>query len=212
MRRQRSSVPYRALAIVVLLALVPLLAHAAPTRAPWEGVYSGGATGTSLGVAKGGHALVFVSRDGDQVKLLVQVAGYAVEARGTPQTTSGGMISVPVTLEGADISGTGEAVLEQVGGVWSLSVTAEGIAYGLPGEGALVAKRQKTRTVGLAEQAVGTVKASLGSTDTAHVPEPVTGPVSPVTPAEPSEPVPTSDSAIAYGLMVLVLFLSIMLA
>ena len=46
----------------------------------------------------------------------------------------------------------------------------------------------------------------------AHVPEPVTGPVSPVTPAEPSEPVPTSDSVIAYGLMVLVLFLSIMLA
>lgn len=201
-----------ALAVLLLLVLTPLLAHGAPPRAPWEGVYSGGATGTSVGIAKGAHALVFVSQDGDQVKLLVQAAGYSVVARGTPGTTSGGMISVPVTLDGAEISGSGEAVLEQTGGVWTLSITASGTAYGLPGEGALVAKRQKTRTVGLGEQAAGTVKASLGSTDTAHVPDPVTGPVSPVTPAEPSEPVSTSDSVIAYGLSVLLLFLSIMLA
>jgi hypothetical protein len=200
-----------ALAVVVIVASAP--AWGAASGPPsWVGVYGGTATGRAVGTTKSAAAIVFVTQEGEGVRFLVQVAGYSVTARGVPRRIDTDTVDVPFTVDDGEVQGSGEAMLERNGGAWTLSVTADGTAYGLSGEGGLVAQRRKTRMSGLTEQVTGTLKAVAGSQDISHVPTPAEGPGSVVGPPEPTAPVDTKDTAVTWGLIVLVVILSILLA
>ncbi len=135
----------RAAAFIVLLKVVigvlllsPLLANAKePSPAgTYEGVGQGGSGGESSAVT------VWVEEEGDTLHFTFYVARFdaSFSTTGTKQADDGSD-TVPLTVNSAGVTGTGQITLTPDGETWSMTGAGSGSGFGYEGDASLTASR-----------------------------------------------------------------------
>jgi hypothetical protein len=138
--------------------------------------------------------------DATTAKVSVQVPGLPVlESRGTVYSGSGGSVKIPLEFSGAGVGVASQITLTPQNGVWDITGTGSGAAFGNTGNGQVVAQQyyKWIAMPSLADQFAGTVDALLGKpSPPAGFPE--TGatqppPDSPIAPYENRPPLSLAD-------------------
>jgi hypothetical protein len=203
--------------IVCVLTATPLLAIAATGQGmPFVGTYSGMVGGQSQDKKASRGVTVFVEQEGAKAKVSFMVSGFpTIVAEGVPAAGTDS-VQMPFTVDDMGVKGSGTFIFERGGGKWTLVGSGEGSAIGYDGTGEVGASRVSAdvNKPDAADQFMGALR-TLGGTlgeETRTIPPADVGPVSPVVPVKTTGPVAAHDAATTYGLEVLVLFLSILLA
>jgi hypothetical protein len=216
MRDPRRYRGFLAAAIAGVVALTPVLALGAnPVGVPFTGTYNGVASGKADAGSASRAITVYVQQEGAEAKITFHLAGFpSVAVQGTP-TYSGDEAVVPFTVSDW-VTGSGELLFVREAGNWVLTGNGSGSASGLEGTGDVAAVRTSSEAAvpDLGTQIKGTFDSLLGGGEesTSTVPPPAETPPGPLAPVERTGPVAMNETARAYFLSVLVLFMEIMLA